>query len=266
MRGAAAPWVRITSSPRRKCPRPSSKLRKIGNRPSPATPSPKGSGGRFIRTQQLNELEEQVNISNQSLKAAQAQFAEARAALQVTRSLKYPTRHAPIHPPSHDRVSAQSPALQFASSPRRNTTTSFCRWTFLTKSTCGAACAAWSRAAAPKRKPAPRIWPMSASACTPSSLPIIFSFAASMPKSNCSMTTVQSFEKALQLTQNRFRGGIASAVDVAQAQTILETTRAQAIDVGVQRSAYPARHRGADRQACFRIFACPRCRSMRRRR
>jgi NodT family efflux transporter outer membrane factor (OMF) lipoprotein len=51
-------------------------------------------------------------------------------------------------------------------------------------------------------------------------------------------STVQSYEKALQLTESRYHGGLASAVDVAQAQTILETTRAQSVDVGVQRAAF----------------------------
>jgi NodT family efflux transporter outer membrane factor (OMF) lipoprotein len=49
-------------------------------------------------------------------------------------------------------------------------------------------------------------------------------------------STVTAFEKALDLTRNRYQGGVASAVDVAQAETQLETTRSQAIDVQVQRS------------------------------
>src|SRR5437016_12223771 len=48
--------------------------------------------------------------------------------------------------------------------------------------------------------------------------------------------TVVQYEKALQLNEERFRGGIASEVEVEQARTILETTRAQAIDVGVARA------------------------------
>ena len=48
--------------------------------------------------------------------------------------------------------------------------------------------------------------------------------------------TVKAFEAALQLTTNRFRGGAAPKSDVAQSQTQLDTTRAQAIDVTVQRA------------------------------
>jgi NodT family efflux transporter outer membrane factor (OMF) lipoprotein len=50
--------------------------------------------------------------------------------------------------------------------------------------------------------------------------------------------TVIDFEKALQLTQARYRGGVASDVDVAQAETQLETTRAQAIETGVARAQF----------------------------
>jgi NodT family efflux transporter outer membrane factor (OMF) lipoprotein len=50
--------------------------------------------------------------------------------------------------------------------------------------------------------------------------------------------TVVSYQKALDLTRTRYSGGLASAVDVAQAQTVLETTRSQATDVGVQRAAF----------------------------
>jgi NodT family efflux transporter outer membrane factor (OMF) lipoprotein len=47
--------------------------------------------------------------------------------------------------------------------------------------------------------------------------------------------SVAAYQQALDLTQNRFRGGLASQADVAQAETQLETTRAQAIDIGVGR-------------------------------
>jgi NodT family efflux transporter outer membrane factor (OMF) lipoprotein len=50
--------------------------------------------------------------------------------------------------------------------------------------------------------------------------------------------TVKSYEEYLGLTQIRFKGGVATESDVALAQTQLETTRAQYIDVGVARAQF----------------------------
>jgi len=50
--------------------------------------------------------------------------------------------------------------------------------------------------------------------------------------------TVADLERQLDLTQRRFTGGVATQVDVAQAQTQLETTRAQLVDVGVARAQF----------------------------
>ena len=46
--------------------------------------------------------------------------------------------------------------------------------------------------------------------------------------------TVIDFEKALHLTQVRYRGGVASNVDVSQAETQLETRELEDIETGVQ--------------------------------
>ncbi len=46
---------------------------------------------------------------------------------------------------------------------------------------------------------------------------------------------VVAYEKSLELTQNRYRGGVAAQTDVMQAKAQLEATRAQAIDVGITR-------------------------------
>ncbi|MCQ8106193.1 efflux transporter outer membrane subunit [Methylomonas sp. SURF-2] len=48
--------------------------------------------------------------------------------------------------------------------------------------------------------------------------------------------TLQAYGKNLDITQNRYKAGVVSKADVAQAQTQLETTRAQAMDLGVQRA------------------------------
>jgi NodT family efflux transporter outer membrane factor (OMF) lipoprotein len=48
--------------------------------------------------------------------------------------------------------------------------------------------------------------------------------------------TVAEYRKNLVLTENRYQGGIASKADVYKAQTQLKTTEAQAIDIRVQRA------------------------------
>src|SRR5208283_1655968 len=51
-------------------------------------------------------------------------------------------------------------------------------------------------------------------------------------------STVTSYQRYLQLTRDRFTGGVVSEGDVALAQTQLETARAQAADLGVQRAQF----------------------------
>jgi NodT family efflux transporter outer membrane factor (OMF) lipoprotein len=51
-------------------------------------------------------------------------------------------------------------------------------------------------------------------------------------------STVVAFQKSVDLTRSRFTGGLASASDLALAQTQLDTTRAQDIDVGVARAQF----------------------------
>src|SRR6266851_6893685 len=59
-----------------------------------AQPSDQNLGGNWweiFQDPQLNALEQQINVSNQNLKAAVAQYQEARAALRQARADYYPT-------------------------------------------------------------------------------------------------------------------------------------------------------------------------------
>ena len=51
-------------------------------------------------------------------------------------------------------------------------------------------------------------------------------------------TSLDAYQQTLNLTQVRLKGGVATESDVAQAQAQLEATRAQLIDLGVQRAQY----------------------------
>lgn len=48
--------------------------------------------------------------------------------------------------------------------------------------------------------------------------------------------TIEGYRKTLDLTKNRYTGGVASKADVLQAETQLKSTQAQSIDLGVQRA------------------------------
>ena len=51
----------------------------------------RGKWWEIFQDPQLNALEEQVNVSNQNLKAAEAQFRQARALVRFNRAAYYPT-------------------------------------------------------------------------------------------------------------------------------------------------------------------------------
>ncbi|PYM66628.1 MAG: RND transporter [Candidatus Rokuibacteriota bacterium] len=48
--------------------------------------------------------------------------------------------------------------------------------------------------------------------------------------------TVTAYQRSLELTRNRYASGVASRADVLQAETQWKTTQAQAVDLGVQRA------------------------------
>jgi NodT family efflux transporter outer membrane factor (OMF) lipoprotein len=48
--------------------------------------------------------------------------------------------------------------------------------------------------------------------------------------------TVAAYSKSLELTRNRYAAGVVAKVDVVQAETQVKSTQAQAIDLGVQRA------------------------------
>jgi NodT family efflux transporter outer membrane factor (OMF) lipoprotein len=195
----------------------------------------KGKWWEIYQDTQLNELEEQINVSNQSLKAAEAQFAEARAALKITRSQRYPTVTG-YAGASNNRVSANRPLFSTTLKQEYNDFTLPIDVSYEVD--------LWGRV---RRVVESSRSEAQASAADLANVSLslhaelatdYFQLRGLDAQKKLLDDTVQSFEKALELTENRFQGGLASAVDVAQAQTILETTRAQAIDVGVQRSAF----------------------------
>ena len=212
--------------------------KEVGNW-KPAQPSEQNLGGNWweiFQDPQLNALELQVNVSNQNLKAAEAQYTQARAILRYHRADYFPTVTAdPVatrnktsanrapHSPAFNGITYNDLQIPFELSYQVDV---------------------WGRVRRTVESYREQAQASAADLATVnlsmhSQLAMIY-FQARMLDAEEQLlnSTVAQYEQALDLIENRFSGGIASDLEVQQAETQLETTRAQAIDVGVARAQY----------------------------
>jgi len=204
----------------------------------PAQQNDQNLGGewwKIFQDPQLDSLEAQVNVSNQNLKAAEAQFRQARAALRYNRADYYPTVTAGLSA-SRTRVSANA---RTNSSLRGATFNDFVLPLDLSYQA-----DVWGRIRKSVESSREQAQASAADLATVNlsmhaDLAIAYFQARSLDAEEQLLnSTVKQYEQALELNQSRFEGGIASEVDVEQAKTQLQTTRAAAIDVGVLRAQY----------------------------
>ena len=205
----------------------------------PAQPNDQNLGGWWwtvFEDTRLNALEEQVNVSNQNLKAAEAQFRQARAALRYYRADYFPTV---TYGPSatRERISARRP-------PATSIFDGITYNDFVLPFSVSYQADVWGRVRKNVESYREQAQASAADLATVNlsmhaDLAIDYFQARSLDAEEQLLnSTVQQYEQALELNENRFAGGIASEVEVEQARTQLETTRAQAIDVGVLRAQY----------------------------
>ncbi len=215
----------------------------------------KGKWWEIFQDPQLNALEEQINVSNENLKAAEARFQQARALVRFNRAAYYPTVTAGASG-SREHLSSNRPLVP--SSTKVNGTdlvipvvdVSYEADVFGRVRHTVEAARAQAQASAADLE-AVRLSLHAELAFD------YFEMRTLDAEEQLLLSNVTSFEKALELTQSRYNGGVASAVDVAQAQTQLENTRTQAIDVTVAARAERTCDRNSDRtaSACFH-FSC----------
>jgi NodT family efflux transporter outer membrane factor (OMF) lipoprotein len=195
----------------------------------------RGKWWEIYQDPQLSALEEKINVSNQSLKAAQAQFDQARALLRYYRADLYPTVN----------VGASATRERFSSNrPLSNSTISGTTNDLVLRADMAYEPDVWGRVrsnVAAYRANAQTSFAdlESVSLSLHAELATDYFQARELDaEAQLLDSTVASYEKALELTQNRYQGGVASQVDVAQAQTQLETASAQDIDVKAARTQF----------------------------
>ncbi len=182
----------------------------------------------------LDGLEDKVDISNQNLKAAVAQYDASQEQVKILRSNLFPT--VSVGPQAtRERESQHYPLLP---STTKETTYS----NYILSGGFNYEVDAWG---AIRKQVAQAREQAQASAADLATVNLsmhatlasdYFTLRGFDTQQQLLNDTVAAYQQTLQLTLNRFHGGIASEEDVAQARTSLETTRGQAIDVGVARS------------------------------
>ncbi|SPE41365.1 RND efflux system, outer membrane lipoprotein, NodT family [Candidatus Sulfopaludibacter sp. SbA3] len=181
----------------------------------------------------LNRLEEEIDLSNQTLKAAEARFREARALIQLNRAGLYPTVSA-APSVTTNRVSQNAPLGTHAGDFGQYTLPIDVNYEL----------DAWGRvhrsiAAAREETQASAGDLETIRLSLHTELAIDYFELLSLDAQKQLLDeTMAAYQKALELTQNRFDGGLSSRAEVAQARTQLETTRAQDIGVGVARATF----------------------------
>src|SRR5215470_15932979 len=178
---------------------------------------------------QLNALVEQVNISNQDLKVAQANYQQARALAQQARAGYFPTVTV---------GAAAARVRQSANVPARTTTTVGPNNDFLAPLDVSWEVDVWGRV---RRLVESNLASAQASAADLETVRLslqselaadYFALRGLDAESRLLEQTLVAYQKALELTQNRYTGGVSSQTDVAQAETQLKTTRAQYSELG----------------------------------
>jgi NodT family efflux transporter outer membrane factor (OMF) lipoprotein len=182
---------------------------------------------------ELAALEVQVPAANQTLRAAEASFRQARAAIRFNRAALYPTISTGPEI-SSNRLSSNNPA----GVQGRN------YGSFVLPVDVSYEADLWGRirraiTAARENYQAAAADLENVKLILQSELAIDYFEAHSLDAQKQLLdNNVAAFERALQLTQNRYNGGIASKAEVAQAQTQLSQTQAQDIDVETARAEY----------------------------
>ncbi len=204
----------------------------------PAQPNDQNLGGSWwtiFEDPQLDALEQQVNVGNQNLKAAEAQFQQARAVLRYYRADYYPTVTAGPSA-TRTRVSANAPTGSTLRGATYNN--------FVLPFDFSYQADVWGRIRKNVESYREQAQASAADLATVNlsmhaDLALDYFQARSLDAEEQLLnSTVKQYEQALELNETRFQGGIASEVEVEQAKTQLQTTRAAAIDVGVLRAQY----------------------------
>ncbi|MGA2604643.1 MAG: efflux transporter outer membrane subunit [Verrucomicrobiia bacterium] len=200
---------------------------------------PKGSWWEVFGDERLNELETQATAANQQLKAAVASFDQARAIADVTRSQLFP--QIGISPSATGHRNSANQPFEGAPAGTSNTVTYA---DLIAPLNLSYEVDLWGRV---RRSVESARAQQQASADDLEGIKLVvqaevatdyFTLRALDAETELLKSNIDVFGKSLELTQNRRTGGVASDLDVAQAETVLRTTQAELPATLLQRAQF----------------------------
>jgi NodT family efflux transporter outer membrane factor (OMF) lipoprotein len=195
----------------------------------PSDAVPKGKWWEAFRDPVLSGLVEQVNVSNQTLAAAEARYRQAQAATRGAQSGFYPS----IGVDLNASRSGQGTGIVTGNGiGNRYTAELTAHWEI---DLWGSIRRQVEAARASEQASAAEL--ENAKLSMQAQLVINY-YALRVADMQASLLedTVQAFETSLKVTQNRYAGGVAAKVDVVQAQAQLLSTRASVVDLKATRA------------------------------
>jgi multidrug efflux system outer membrane protein len=201
---------------------------------APADTQPRGPWWEAFGDPQLNELQEQLREGSQGLRGAVARYEQARAIARRAHAELYPTL-AVSGSAIREKNSANAPLANGVSTTRNDfTAAAGLAWEIdLFGRLRNAAAAAGDRAQASAADLAALDLSLRSELATD-----YFSLRGADATLQLLEATVQDYDRAYELTRNRYAGGIAAATDVDQAQTQRQSARAQLAAVRLQRAQF----------------------------
>ena len=189
----------------------------------PQDAAPRGKWWEVFSDPVLNELVEQVTVSNQALRAAEARYFQSRAQVAVARASLFPTIGG-SGSASRNRRGGQTSSSYALNLDARWEADLWGRIRRNIEASGAAAEASEADLEAVRLS-------LQAELATN-----YFQLRVADATRDLLEDAVAGFERNHQIAQNRYRAGVAARSDVAQAETQLLSTRAQAIDVRASRA------------------------------
>lgn len=206
---------------------------------TPRAHLPKGAWWEVFGDAELNRLEAEAATANQDLKAAAARFAQARAAADVARSGLFP-RIGVGATATRQRDSANRPLSQTGQAADEAYTYN----NFTVPFDFSYELDLWGRV---RRSVESAQASLQSSAADLEGVKLAisaeiavdyFTLRALDAEKVALLASIQAYRKSLELTRNRRAGGIATDLDVAQAETVLRTASAQLPGINLTRAKF----------------------------